>query len=87
MIYEVIPMLERLKHSMTKVRNAYSELAVIHIAAKAALMLVGKYYALTDDNEGYRIAIGLFLTNFPLSANAHSSFDCSYVSGQEARVV
>ena len=41
-----------------KVRDAYSEPAVIRIAAEAALTMIGKYYALTDDNEVYRIAIG-----------------------------
>ena len=42
----------------------------LHIctAAKAALMLVRKYYALTDDNEVYWIAIGLFHHNSLLSA-------------------
>ena len=58
LVYEVIPMLERLEHSMVKVREAYSEPAVIRIAAEAALTMIGKYYALTDDNEVYRIAIG-----------------------------
>ena len=51
LVYEVIPMLERLEHSIVKVRDAYSEPAVIHIAAEAALTMIGKYYALTDDNE------------------------------------
>ncbi|KAG0700072.1 hypothetical protein DFH29DRAFT_876851 [Suillus ampliporus] len=31
---------------------------IVHIAAKAALQVVGKYYALMDDNEVYLIAIG-----------------------------
>ena len=51
-------MLERLEHSMVKVRDASTEPAVIHIAAEVALTMNGKYYALTDDNEVYRIAIG-----------------------------
>jgi hypothetical protein len=59
MVYEVIPMLERLEHSMAKVRDAEKLPNVIHIAAEAALIMIGKYYALTDDNEVYRIAIGM----------------------------
>ena len=54
---------------MTKVHDAYSEPAVIRTAAEAALtMLVRKYYALTDHNEVYWIATGLFLHNSLLSA-------------------
>lgn len=35
---------------------------VIRIAARAALLVVGKYYALSDDCEVYRIAIGMSST-------------------------
>jgi len=59
MYYEVIPMLERLEHSMAKVRDAEKLPNVIRIAAEAALIMIGKYYALTDDNEVYRIAIAM----------------------------
>ncbi|KAF9234388.1 hypothetical protein BU15DRAFT_79069 [Melanogaster broomeanus] len=59
LVYEVIPMLECLEHSMTLVRDASNELSVIRIAAEAALIMIGKYYALTDDNEVYRIAIAM----------------------------
>ena len=39
--------------------------SVIRTAATAGLIMVGKYYALTDDNEVYRIAMGenLFISN------------------------
>jgi hypothetical protein len=57
LIYEVIPMLEFLEHALDDVYNAKDEPPVIRIAAQAALQVVGKYYALTDDNEVYRIAI------------------------------
>ncbi|KAI6045222.1 hypothetical protein EDC04DRAFT_2598822 [Pisolithus marmoratus] len=57
LVHEVIPMLECLEHMMTRVRDAPCELPVIRIAAKAALLMIGKYYALTDDSEVYRIAI------------------------------
>ena len=51
-------MLERLEHSMTTMCNAAEEPSVIRIAAKTALLVIRKYYALSDDNEVYRIAIG-----------------------------
>ncbi|KAG2036217.1 hypothetical protein BDR03DRAFT_466694 [Suillus americanus] len=57
LICDVVPMLESLEHSLDRVYNATEEPAVIRIAAKAALQIVGKYYALTDDDEVYRIAI------------------------------
>jgi hypothetical protein len=57
LIFEVIPMLEHLEHALDQIYNAKDEPPVIRIAAQAALQVVGKYYALTDDNEVYRIAI------------------------------
>lgn len=59
MIYETVPMLESLEASMHKIRDdAKHELRpVFRVAAHAALILIGKYYALTDDNEAYRIAM------------------------------
>ena len=45
---------------MSTICRAAEEPSVIRIAAKAALLVIGKYYALTDDNEVYRIAIGGF---------------------------
>lgn len=50
-------MLEHLEHALDQIYNAKDEPPVIRIAAQAALQVVGKYYALTDDNEVYRIAI------------------------------
>jgi len=60
-------MLERLEHSMSTICDAAEEPSVIRIAAKAALLVIGKYYALTDDNEVYRIAIGASFFFFSLS--------------------
>jgi hypothetical protein len=57
LVYEVIPMLENLEDQLTNIRNDASLPDVIRIAAIAALIVVGKYYALTDDTEVYRIAI------------------------------
>lgn len=56
-MYEVIPMLEALEDELTNMRNDASLPAVIRIAAIAALLVVGKYYALSDDTDVYRIAI------------------------------
>ncbi|KAJ6545063.1 hypothetical protein DFH09DRAFT_1509464, partial [Mycena vulgaris] len=57
LVYEVIPMLEALEDELTNMRNDAALPAVIRIAAIAALLVVGKYYALSDDTDVYRIAI------------------------------
>ncbi|KAG2053089.1 hypothetical protein BDR06DRAFT_838249, partial [Suillus hirtellus] len=57
LIYEVIPMLEHLEHSLDQIYNAKNKPPVIQIATQAALQVVGKYYALTDDNEVCCIAV------------------------------
>ncbi|KAJ7829499.1 hypothetical protein B0H14DRAFT_2366569 [Mycena olivaceomarginata] len=57
LIYEVIPMLESLEDQLANMRDDTTLPNVIRIAAIAGLMVVGKYYALTDDTEVYRIAI------------------------------
>lgn len=59
MVYEVIPMLEQLKRSMARVRDAAQEPSIIRIAAEAVLLMIGKYYALTDGNEVYQIAVAM----------------------------
>jgi hypothetical protein len=55
---DVIPMLEDLETAMIKVRNAVDLPHVIRVAAHAALMVIDKYYSLTDECEVYQIAIG-----------------------------
>ncbi|KAJ7060829.1 hypothetical protein C8F01DRAFT_988053, partial [Mycena amicta] len=57
LVYEVIPMLESLEDQLTNMRGDVTLPNVIRIAAMAGLLVVGKYYALTDDTEVYRIAI------------------------------
>ena len=44
---------------LARVRDSPELPNAIRIAAIAALLIVSKYYALTDDNEVYRIAIGM----------------------------
>lgn len=51
-------MLEAMEHDLTVIRDSFELPVVIRIAAIAALLIISKYYALTDDNEVYRIAIG-----------------------------
>ena len=58
LIYKVIPMLEDMEHELKGVRNNVNLADVIRMAAHAALLMIGKYYALTDDSEVYRIAMG-----------------------------
>lgn len=52
-------MLESLEHDLTEVSSSPSLPSVIRIAALAGLLVISKYYALTDDNEVYRIAMGM----------------------------
>jgi hypothetical protein len=59
-------MLEALEHALQSVyEQEHEDLPpVIRIAAKAALLVLGKYYAHTDDCEVYRIAMGMFCATF-----------------------
>ncbi|KAN0100947.1 hypothetical protein V8E55_000931 [Tylopilus felleus] len=50
-------MLEDMEHELKGVRNNVNLADVIRMAAHAALLMIGKYYALTDDSEVYRIAM------------------------------
>lgn len=56
-MHEVIPILELLETDLTKVRDSSDLPDIIRVAAIAALLVVGKYYALTDESEVYHIAI------------------------------
>lgn len=58
-------MLELLEHKMVKVSRDSELSTIVRIAALVALQVISKYYALTDDNEVYHIAIS---TSFFLSA-------------------
>ena len=48
---------EGLEHELQNLQNDCEVPDVIRIAAQAALIMVSKYYALTDDCEVYRISI------------------------------
>ncbi|KIK33753.1 hypothetical protein CY34DRAFT_18172 [Suillus luteus UH-Slu-Lm8-n1] len=52
LVYEVVPMLESLEYALDHIYNANDDSPpIVRIAAKAALQIIGKYYALMDDNE------------------------------------
>lgn len=57
-------MLERMEHQLDDVRNEKALPNVIRITAQAALLVIGKYYALSDDSEVSRIAIGEDFTTY-----------------------
>ena len=47
-----------MEHELEGVRDDANLANVVRVAAHAALLMIGKYYALTDDSEVYRIAMG-----------------------------
>lgn len=51
-------MMEAMEHNLVKVRDSQQLPASIRLAAIAALLVLSTYYALSDDNEVYRISIG-----------------------------
>jgi len=51
-------MLEDMEHELENLRNDTGQPAIVRLAAQVALIMIGKYYALTDDCEVYRLAIG-----------------------------
>ena len=60
LLAEAIPMLDNLKATMVNIQEAEAELPnVIRVAAQAALLLIDKYFSLTDECELYQIAIGM----------------------------
>ncbi|EIN05207.1 hypothetical protein PUNSTDRAFT_74871 [Punctularia strigosozonata HHB-11173 SS5] len=61
LICETIPMLETFEAQLVAVCDQkHAQLPpIIRVAAQASLLVVGKYYALSDDNEIYRIAMVL----------------------------
>lgn len=68
LIYEVIPIMEALEHNLDAIRGSESFPAVIRIAAHAALLVLGKYYAHTDDCEVYGTSIGTSCVALSVSA-------------------
>ena len=88
--HEVIPMLEAMEHDLTKVRDSSELPEVIRVAAIAGLLVISKYYALTDDNEVYRIAISALFCSSLIDFNiCLTYFVCivSYAPRQETSVV
>lgn len=60
LVMDTIPMLEDMETALKKVRAHEPLPNVIRIAAEASLLVIDKYYALNDECEVYRIAIGRF---------------------------
>ena len=53
-------MLKNLEHQHHFMQDCADSPKVIRTMAMAGLIMVGKYYALTDDNKVYQIAMGKF---------------------------
>jgi hypothetical protein len=60
-VSETVPLIEEMEHAMLDIRDdkllGVTHHGVTRLAAQAALVVIAKYYALTDDCEIYRIAI------------------------------
>lgn len=63
LIADTIPMLDTLEQCLVSVRDATKGPLPnsIRVAAQAALLLIDKYFSLTDECELYQIAIGTVL--------------------------
>jgi hypothetical protein len=61
LIVEALPMLDAIEEALVHIRDDEEEDLpnVIRVAAHAALLLLDKYFSLTDECEVYRIAIGI----------------------------
>ncbi|KAF7319813.1 Dimer-Tnp-hAT domain-containing protein [Mycena kentingensis (nom. inval.)] len=57
LIYQVLPLMEALEHDLVRIRDDVHRAPVVRIASHATLILLGKYYALTDDCETYATAL------------------------------
>jgi hypothetical protein len=61
-------MLDSLERALINVRDqTYGDLPnVIRVAAQAGLLLIEKYFTLTEECELYQIAIGMLTIYFPV---------------------
>ena len=65
LIYEVLPMLVRLRRDLQQMSDNSRLPNVIRIAAIAGLLVLDKYDARFQDTEVYRIALGKFTWTSP----------------------
>ena len=72
---------------MVKVSRDTELSTIVRIAVLTALQVIGKYYALTDDNEVYRIAISMSFFPFFLLVKAYNLGCASNVPRQKIGVV
>jgi len=66
LVYEVLPMLARLRRDLQQMSNNKGLPNVIRIAAIAGLLVLNKYDARFQDTEVYRIALGKIIQTSPL---------------------
>ncbi|EJD41569.1 hypothetical protein AURDEDRAFT_127071 [Auricularia subglabra TFB-10046 SS5] len=57
LVHEVVPLIEKLEGKLVLVRDDEKQPPIMRVAAIVALEVVGKYYALSDDTEVYRISM------------------------------
>jgi len=86
LIVEALPMLDAIEEALVHIRDDEEEDLpnIIRVAAHAALLLLDKYFSLTDECEVYRIAIGISNYIFMLKI---LNLYYSNVSTYEAQVV
>lgn len=61
LIPDVVPMLWEMEQSFVSIRDHTEVTASIRVASQAALLLIDKYFSLTDESELYQIAMGEYL--------------------------
>jgi len=62
LVYEVLPMLARLRRDLQQMSDNSGLPNVIRIAAIAGLLVLDKYDARLQDTEVYRIALGMIIS-------------------------
>jgi len=65
LVYEVLPMLARLRRDLQQMSDNDGLPNVIRIAAIAGLLVLDKYDARLQDTEIYRIALGRVISSLP----------------------
>lgn len=71
LIADYIPMLEDFEYQLDMVYDDVENPSVVRVAAKAALKVVGKYYASAEDCRILRIAVGMHALSIQYCANLY----------------
>jgi len=87
LVADAIPMLDALEQCMVSVRDATQGPLPnsIRVAAQSALLLIDKYFSLTDECEVYAIAIGNHISCHIVMII--DSVQSSHVPGPKTKVV